>query len=418
MKHGFGDWLTLASQRLGINLAYFLPNAITIVGRYVTTTLLGFLLSIAFARLAEKEVFGQYQYVLSVVSLLSIFSLPGLNTAALRAFVEGDERALERSVRYSFFGSLIATVTLLGIGFYNVTHAQPVLGFALCVAGVLLPFYYAPNSWYVYYEGRLQFHPATLRIILLNVVLLAAMTLGLVFHLSLVGLITIYFGLNAAMTIAFFLGGRRTVKTAPDKNRLNLPYAFRCTLQKFTTTGGENIQMLTMSFVFGFTYLAIYQVAQSFVNIFNGLTSALSATYFPLLLKYKKLNHGFILIQNLGLGILFWIVYLAAVTFIFPPLYGAKYSEAVLLAKNLSFIMILVPLRHYLTSFFTARDRNTLITVTNLGANILALLLFLVCKDYGFFAAATVYLYTLNIGVTVPLLIAYLLTLSYKSKTP
>ncbi len=400
--------LNYLSKKFGIDLNYFLPQGILVAGRFVVTTLITLLISVAFARLTSKETFGQYQYVLSIASLLSIFSLPGLNTAALRAFVEGDEHAIQRSVRYSFLGSLIASLILVVFGLYDSIHGQRMLGMAIALSGVFMPFFYAPNNWYLYYEGKLNFRSSTLRLIAANLILLIGILIGLKNGFNLVGLVLLYFGLNATLTVYFYLEGKKKVTSPVTISKLNINYAIRCTIQKFTGTLGENIQSVAVSTLFGFANLAIYQVAQSFVNAFVGLTGALSATYFPLLVKYKRFNHTLIVIQHIIIGIIFWLGYLVAVRFLFTPLYGIKYHESIELAHRLSFIVIVLPLRVYLCNFLSVQDRNQFVIGTNLVASAIALSLFYVVKNQGFFPAAILYLYSLNLLMVLPLLGFYL----------
>lgn len=395
------------SKKLRIDIRYFLPNGILLASRFFATTFITLLISVAFARLTDKEIFGQYQYVLSVVALLSVFSFPGLNTAALRAFVEGDEHAIERSVRYSFLSSLLASIILIVIGIVKYIQGSTLLGWSFGIAALLIPFFYAPNNWYLYYEGKLNFRASTIRLVGLNLVVLAAMVIALKSNITIVGLVALYFGLNALLTSGLYLEGKRTVSSSKEKTKLSLNYAWRCTVQKFTTTLAENVQAIVLSAVFGFANLAIYQVAQSFVNAFVGLMGALGSTYFPLLFKYKRLNHGLIVVQHIVLGLGFFLIYWVALTFIFAPLYGAKYADSILLGHKLGFIVIIIPLRIYLCNFFSSQDRNGVVTVTNLFASAVALLLFFSVKSAGFFPAAVVYLYTLNGLMVLPLLIIY-----------
>ncbi len=402
--------LTHLSQKLGIDLAYFIPRGLLLTGRFFATTLITLLLSVAFARLATKEIFGQYQYVLSVTALLSVFSLPGLNTAALRAFVEGDEQSIAQSVRYSLLASLVASAGLVGWGAWTYLHGHVILGLALAVAGILAPCYYAPNNWYIYYEGKLNFTGSTIRLIALNLVLLTGMVAGLKAGLNLIALVTLYFGINAGLNLWFYHEGKQQAKPHKGPSKLSLSYALRCTLQKFTVTLGENIQAIAVSALFGFASLAIYQVAQSFVNAFVGLTGALSATYFPLLVKYRRLNHGLIVVQHFVIGAAFWVIYLFAVKFLFAPLYGVKYHEAIELAHRLSWIVIILPLRVYLNNFFSIRDQNHYVIIVNFIASFCALGLFVATRNQGFFLAATLYLYSVNFLMAIPLLITYLMT--------
>src|SRR3989304_3173984 len=96
------DWL---SKRAGLNLRYFLTSGSWVAGRYVLMGLLSLGISVAFARLGTAELYGQYQFVLAVVSFLSILSLPGLNTVTLIAVAKGIPRVLVDATRVCFRAS-------------------------------------------------------------------------------------------------------------------------------------------------------------------------------------------------------------------------------------------------------------------------------------------------------------------------
>lgn len=402
--------VTSLGKKLGIDIHYFLPRLSLITGRYTINTIIALVVSIAFARLAEKETYGAYQYILSVVSLASIFSLPGLNTATLRAVVEGDEKAVAHSVRISFRYSLIATVILIILAAYRYTHGEPVVGIALGMAAFLVPFFYAPNNWYVYYEGNLDFYSSTIRIVVTNIAVLLGLLAGLKLELPLIGLVTIYFGINAILNNLFYFERRRHVKHSEHPSTLNIPYALRCTIQKFTTTLGENLQAIAVASLFGFANLAIYQVSQTFVNAFSGLTAALSSTYFPLLLKYKHLNHIRIVVLHILLGLGFWLIYLATIKLLFAPLYGVKYQDSINLAHIFSYLVIIQPLRLYFVNYFSAKDKNNIVIVSNVAASLIALGVFFASRETNFALAVTRYLYTLNGLMLIPLLAAYIFT--------
>jgi O-antigen/teichoic acid export membrane protein len=67
--------------------------------RYSVVSLCGLLVSIIFARFADKNTFAEYQFIMATLALFSIFSLPGLNFVALQAFVEGKRDVLHKVFR-------------------------------------------------------------------------------------------------------------------------------------------------------------------------------------------------------------------------------------------------------------------------------------------------------------------------------
>lgn len=70
-------------------------------------TIAGLLVTILFTRLSTKEIYGQYNYVLSIVGFLSLFTLPGIATSIINSIAkncQGDfVRGTKRRLRYSLF---------------------------------------------------------------------------------------------------------------------------------------------------------------------------------------------------------------------------------------------------------------------------------------------------------------------------
>ena len=91
-----------------------------LAGRLVGTGS-GIILTLAFANLLPKEVFGIYKYVISAAGFLMAFSLPGLGTAIVRAVAQGStgiiKKTLPAGLRWSLIGS---TLALGGAGYYFV----------------------------------------------------------------------------------------------------------------------------------------------------------------------------------------------------------------------------------------------------------------------------------------------------------
>jgi len=81
----------ILGQFLGQEDNYFLTQGSYLSIGHVISIICGFLLSIAFARFLPKEIYGQYRYILSVVAILAIFTLPGLKTAITQAVARGFE---------------------------------------------------------------------------------------------------------------------------------------------------------------------------------------------------------------------------------------------------------------------------------------------------------------------------------------
>jgi len=405
------------SRKIGLDLPYFIKHSFWITIRYVVVGLFGLLITVGFARLGTKELLGQYQYVISILALLSIFSLPGLNLAALREVTKGNTGAVRQAIWKSFKWSWLAFPIIIGYGIFTFLHGRPLLGEALILAGILFPFFYAPNTWYVFYEGRSHFKLVTARIILSTIIINLALFAGLYAKIGLFWLIAIYFGVNAVCSWFFYGEMKSKMKSASAP--LDMKYGLSCTVQKFTFSLTDALPPIVISFIFGFASVAIYQITYLSLSLIAGFVTALSATYLPLLFKYQKLNHKKFAALNLLIGLLMFAGFLIFIRLFFILFYGEQYRASYDLAWIFSFLIITFPLRTYLINFFTSRDKNKLIIIFNLIANLCAPVMLYLTKGSGFIFSASAYLYSLQLIFFLPLLLIYFsLIPSNKTKTP
>lgn len=144
-------------NKTGIDLPYFLKNGFFATMRQVVDLLFGLLLAIAFARFTTKDVFGNYQFVISIFSIISIFSLPGLNTSIMRSAAIGNDGDYRKAVRKSFAYSLWGIPILFAIGiFYYLTKSHE-LGIVFIISSLFFPLFYAPNTWAAFLQGKGKF---------------------------------------------------------------------------------------------------------------------------------------------------------------------------------------------------------------------------------------------------------------------
>ena len=128
---------------------------------------MGFAFITGMANLAPKEVVGSYNYILSVLTIVSITTLPGMNTALIRAIARGYEGSLRSMMRLKLlFGSIGSLISLcFGIGY--LAHGQTALGYTFLVAAPLIPM---TDTWsemaYSFFQGKKNFRKTMLLSIL------------------------------------------------------------------------------------------------------------------------------------------------------------------------------------------------------------------------------------------------------------
>lgn len=389
-----------------------LANSFLISFRYAMVAAIGLATSVAFARLSTKEIFGQYQFVLSILAFFSVFSLPGLNLAALKSVSHGEIGVVSQAVRLSFFGGILATPFLVGYGVYVLFSGNHdiIIGWSCIVFGFLFPLLNAPNTWYVYYEGRLRFLPVVVRVIGSSALTALLLFLGLWNRVGMLSLISIWFFTSILFSWFFYWEvAKEEQKNKSDSSKLDVRYGLRVTAQKFVVSLTENIPIIAISFFLGFEAVANFQVASVFVGAVSGLLGALTAMTLPVIFSDINNKHSKLLLYSIFSGIIASLGYALFVEILFLFVYGNQYYESLELARLFIFIPFLVSLRLYFSNIFTARGESYRIVLVYGVANVISIVLFLIALNSGvtFRWSAGIYLYSVNLFILLPFALFY-----------
>ena len=123
----------------------------------VTISLFSFFLYLAFARFLPKEVYGTYQYLLSIATIVGAFTLTGMNAALTRAVARGYEGTVGASIRFQLKWGLIPLIGSWAAGAYYLMQGNPTIGYGLLLIGVFVPLNNTLNSYGGWIGGRKDF---------------------------------------------------------------------------------------------------------------------------------------------------------------------------------------------------------------------------------------------------------------------
>lgn len=407
----FYDWV---SRKTGLDFRYLLLNGNWVSLRFLVVSLTGFLLSFLFANFGTKELLGQYQLALSIMSIVSVVSFLGLNSSAMEAVVQGREAGVLRAAKNIFSFSLVGVPVLILLGLYYVLlPGQILLGEMIIFSALLFPFFYATSSWNIFYEGKQLFRESSLRVIFLNIILTLSLVVGILIGLNAFWLLGIYLSVSILLQGKYFFDIYRKIQ---DRNNdlIDTKFGIAVSFQKFTSGLSGNLPPLAISFFFGIELLAVYYIANYVVSALSSFLNNIFSLYFPLLFKKVALNHRSILLNNIIAGCIGWAMFILFLKFLFLPIYGEAYRESLELAYRISFLLFLIPFHVYLVGFFSTQRKNSFLITVFCLANIFGFLTLLLTLDQGYSVSIPAYVYSLEIVTTFPLLVYYLVLVMQK----
>ena len=323
---------------LQLDLKYYMRNYLYLIVAEGVAMGLGLLLSVAFARLLPQELYGHWNYIFSITGILTIFTLPGMNTAITQAVARGHEGVLIEGTKQKFKWSTLGSIGTLGVGIYYFLTGSIELGKAFMVFTLFFPFYQNFQSYTAFLSGKKQFDKfAKYRIITQIVSVLLTVT---VIYLSRNLLLILTANLlSFSLLRGYFF--RLTAKNmeAQSDDPEAIPFGKRLTALEIPSVIRGNYVKIIVGIFLSFQELAIYSIAFIIPQFLEALLSHIVPLTFPKLAAmdekraYSEVKKRYIYLL-LGSAAVCGIFILIC-PYILPFLYSGKYADSVLYAQIL-----------------------------------------------------------------------------------
>jgi len=230
------------------------------LGNFITMAA-AFLFSVAVARLLPKEIYGQYKYILSLVALISITSLQGINTAVVRGVAQGFEKTVKQGFKTKLKWSLLGSLISLGLGIYFMIQGNPTFSFSFLIVAIFLPLTESGRIYQSYLDGKKIFNKRVKYTTIVRILSTIALIITLLLTKKLIILILVYF-LSETIFINYFL--LRTLKKYPTNNKQDnqaINYGKHLSLMSVINTVSQNLDMILVFNLLGPVQLAVYSFA-------------------------------------------------------------------------------------------------------------------------------------------------------------
>lgn len=238
----------------------------------IIVTASSILLSVALANLLTQQDYGIYKYLISIVGLLSTFTLSGLNSALIPAIAQGYEKSYKIGYKLQLKWSLLASLISGGIGTYYLVQGNSNLAIAFFLMAVFYPLYTAPEINAAYVIGKKLFKLSAKISSFNKIILTAALLITAYFWPEKPYLLFIVFFLTPVITRnSWHFWIRKKINTEtkhdPDVNR----YAKHLSLMNIISSISAQIDSVIIFQFLSPAQLAIYSFAINLPEQIRGL---------------------------------------------------------------------------------------------------------------------------------------------------
>jgi O-antigen/teichoic acid export membrane protein len=300
---------------------------------------MGLLLSVTLARVLGAWNYGQYGLVISIVSTLGIFSLPGMDTAINHAVARGYDqvyiRGMAEKAKFALLGALACGP--LGLYFFYLKD-NPDLGRSLYAAGLLFIPFTVLSSYSSFLYGRQDFLVASRCYALTVAFSTCATVLTLLFTRSFLHIMLAYL-LSTALCNTFFFW--RTLRESRNRemDETSLSYGKHLTMINALGTAFIDLDNLLVAYFLTLPDLAVYMVAMALSPQIKALSKTVSTVLFPKMSAFNEDELYYWALRRLPLLFItstaIGVVSALAVPYLIPLIYSAQYARAVPYAQIL-----------------------------------------------------------------------------------
>jgi O-antigen/teichoic acid export membrane protein len=305
----------------------------------------GILLTVAFSRLATKEVFGNFQFILSILSILTFISIPGINVAVIKYTSHDKDGVYKRGSVLKLLYSLIGIPLLLIIGVYFFYYESRAVGIGLMSVSVFFPFLYGLDLWESFLVGKKRFKHIFIYKSIFSVINLAVVVLVIYLKRDNLTLIILaYVLVHSVFNIIYFLITRKLIKNNRETPGWKKE-GYKLTARTIISLLYDNVDKIIIGLLLGPEELAVYSIAvviyRKLLFFIKEILNVITPKLFE---KTKDENYRLDRRIMLFAGLLMTL-FVAVIIIIIPKMYilffSEKYADSIRYAQ---IYMIIVPI--------------------------------------------------------------------------
>ncbi len=402
------DFLRWSQRYTGIDNIYLATGGFWLIVQQIISISTGLLLYVAFATFLSPYDYGIYKYVLSIVALLGIFNLEGMNTSLIRSVAKGFEGSLTVALKEKIKWSRVGSIILLGICGYYFLRENVTYSILFLIAAFFFSFYSIFNVYLSFLNGKKDFKKRTTYFTFCQIFYITGLVIALYLKANLATIIFLYFFLQTVGNIFGYL--KVSAQKENDRESPEMAnYGKHLSLMGAMGTITANIDKLIIYHFLGPVELAIYTFALLPVDHIRTSFKIIRPLALP---KFSKRNLEELkstvpkrTILLLGITIVIILGYILIAPFVYKFLFP-QYEESIFFTKIYVFALLgtiaIIPG----TIFISQQQTKKLYTLGVIISITKIILLFTLTSIYGLLGAIgaiiivkllTVVLYYLNL---------------------
>ncbi len=260
-KQTIYGFLRKSQKYTGTDNIYLAKGGFWLTMGQAVSALSSFVLAIAFANLLDPENYGQYKYILSLLGMLQIFSLVGMNKAITQAVARGLEGSFDSGFKAKLKWSILGSLAAIGLAVYYLLKGNQLLFIPLLLIAAFMPLMEASRIYTGFLGGKKLFSIQTKYSIVNQIAFAALIVITLFLTKNIFWLIAVYLASHTFMNYAFYLITKIKFKPNQKEDSNTLNYAKHLSLMGVVSQGADYLDKIVLFHFLGSMPLAVYSFA-------------------------------------------------------------------------------------------------------------------------------------------------------------
>jgi len=376
LKNKFVSALRWSEKYTKTDMLYLTKGGFWLILGQIVASVSVFITSIAFANLLDPNVFGIYKYIISIVGILSITTLTGMDSAITQSTARGYEGTISLGFKTKIKWSSLGTVMSLLIALYYYSQGNIPFALSFCVAAVFIPFTESFDIYNSFLGGKKLFDIQTLYNVVKKLFALVTIITTIFLTQNIYIILFIYLSSITIPNIFFYYKTikqyRKNIGVDPEAVGYGKHLSF---ISIIGVLASEIDKILIFQYV-GPVNLVIYSLAIAPTDQIKGLFKNINSLAMP---QFSQRTSQEIkkMIWNKTLILLLMTIVVVFVYILLAPLFFKlffpKYIESVIYSQVLSLSLIPVIISGFLYTILESQKSTKAIYNYNLYTSIMNL---------------------------------------------
>ncbi|MDD5033107.1 MAG: oligosaccharide flippase family protein [Candidatus Pacebacteria bacterium] len=379
--------INFLEKMLRTDIRYLIKGYFWLISEYAFSLLAGLATSVAFANLIPPEAYGTFQYVLTIVSFLSLTTLTRLNDSLTISVAKGFEGGIIKILKTKIKWGLLGTFAGIILSAYYFYQNDSTLALLVLIAALFVPVLDTPYVYSNYLIGKKNFKVLSLINNAASIIYSVCIVITLFLSKDVVFIIGFYFLINFLIRLFALIFVLKKYKPKKETESQTIDYGKKISYLNIFNTVASSIDNIFVFHYLGAAELAAYAIAKKMPEKLKDLITFLTPLSAPKFAA-KDISDPYIKNESLRKSLFLTLAMLAVILIyaIFAPLIFSLLFPVYAKYVSLSIIYALsIPVAAFgalLLNFMESKRRIKPLAKFNIGFALLKTMIMLFAIKY------------------------------------